>query len=352
MTENLITYYKELHKIPEIGFYEFKTQKYILDKIKLLNCKIHELNPTGLIAFFDYGSKESIAFRCEMDGLEIYEKNDLEYKSTHEGYMHGCGHDGHMAIMLCLAERLQNIRCPRNICLIFQPSEEKYGGALSVIESKILSKYNVKEIYGLHLWPNLKRGVIASRSKTMMASSTEIDITIVGKESHIANKENGIDAIMTSFELLSQINNQELLFNCGKITSIGARNVVCSRVTLECSLRSFYEIKRKSFLKDLNMISLRISQNNKSNIYIDKKRYIPIVKNDLILFEKHRHLIDEVIAPVWQSEDFSFYNNDFKCLYLFLGLGNTSGLHCNDFMFDLSVLEKGLSTFLKIALTP
>lgn len=352
MKDKIIEYYKDLHQIPEPGFKEFKTQKYILDKLKTLNCKIIELEPTGIIAFFDYGSKDSIAFRCEMDALEILERNDFDYKSTHQGYMHACGHDGHMAMILGLALKLDSIKCPKNIVLIFQPSEEKYGGALSIINSKILDTLNVTEIYGIHLWPNIKKGYISSKSKTMMASSTEIDITILGKETHICSKEEGIDAIKVATLILDNLKSDEVLFNCGKIQATGARNIVCGKVLLECSLRSFYEIKRKHFLKDLNTTIINISAITNSNIYVDKKRYIPILKNNLCLFEKHRHLIDEVTSSVYQSEDFSFYGEHYKTLFLFLGIGNDVTLHCSKFLFDLNVLEKGFNTLLKIAVAP
>ena len=352
MREKFIHFYKELHKIPEVGFKEFKTHQYIVDVLKTINCQITELSPTGIIAFFDYGGKDSIAFRAEMDALEIIEKNSFDYISTHMGYMHACGHDGHMAILLAMAMKLNLIKCPRNVVLIFQPSEEKYGGALKVLESNILQKYLVKEIYGLHLWPNLKKGVIASHSKVLMASSTEIDIKIIGKETHIANKTDGIDAIKVAQRLLDNIECEDVVFNCGKISSIGARNIVCGNVSLECSLRTFNELKRKQFLNNLSNISVKIANDTTVNICIDAKRHIPLLKNDLCLFEKHRHLIDEIISPVWQSEDFAFYSLNYRCLFFFLGIGDTPKLHSRDFHFDLTVLQKGLNHFLKIATTP
>lgn len=350
MKEQLIIDYQNLHQIPEEGFREFKTQKYILEQLKSLNCEINELEPTGILAFFNYDTTESIAFRCELDGIMVDEENDLEYKSKHKGLMHACGHDGHMAILLGLARTLSNIKCPRNVCLIFQPSEERYGGAIKVIDSEIYKKMNVKEVYALHLWPNLKSKVVASRGRILMASSTEIDIEIIGKSAHIANKEEGIDAINIASILLERLKNEDgVLFNCGKITSIGARNVICKYVKLECSLRSFYKIRRKSFLTILNNFSKELSREKKAKIIINSNRYIPEVSNNLILFEKHRHLIDEVVAPVLMAEDFSFYGIDSKTLFLFLGIGDSAPLHSGLFKIDEGVLEKGVKTFVAIA---
>lgn len=351
MSETLIKYYKDLHKIPEEGFKEFKTQKYLLDVLSKLNCKIYELEQTGILAFFDYGFTETIAFRSEMDGLNIQEKNKFDYVSVRDGWMHACGHDAHMSILLVLAEYLNQIRCSRNICLIFQPSEEKYGGALKVINSKAYKDLNIKEVYGLHLWPGLKKGYIGSRSKIMMASSTEIDISVIGKSAHIATPTEGIDSIKVSYELLESTINSDVLFNCGKITTEGARNVICSYAFLECSLRTFYKIRRKTFIKKLNQTAVQLANKTNVEIIINANRYIPEVKNDLILFEKYRHLIDEVVSPVYQAEDFSFYGLNAKTLLMFLGVGQTMPLHSSEFEFDLNVLEKGLKVLVCIATT-
>lgn len=350
MKDNLLNDYKELHKIPEEGFKEYKTQEYILNVLQDVNCKIYTLTSTGILAFFDYGSSETIAFRCELDGLPINENNNFDFVSKHNGWMHACGHDGHMAIMLSFARILETIKCPRNVCLIFQPSEEKYGGALEVINSKEFRSLNITEVYGLHLWPGLKKGIIASRGNSLMASSTEIDIHIIGKSVHIADIDKGIDAIKDATKLLINIEKEEdLIFSCGKIITSGARNIICSDVVLECSLRTLYKIKRKKFIKKLNDLAQNISKSTNTKIYILANNYIPEVRNSVLLFEKHRHIIDEVIAPVYQAEDFAFYKEVCKTLFLFLGVGNTSNLHSNDFKFDLDILEKGVKLFVSIA---
>ena len=139
----IIQDYKNVHQIPEEGFKEFKTHKYIKEELGKLDCLIFELKPTGIIAFFNFHHTSTIAFRCELDGLPIDETTNLEYKSIHQGYMHACGHDGHMAILLEFARRIKNIKCKRNICLIFQPSEEKYGGANFIIQSPEFQSLNI-----------------------------------------------------------------------------------------------------------------------------------------------------------------------------------------------------------------
>ena len=117
----LINDFKYLHQIPEESFKEFKTHKYIMDELSKLECMIFELKPTGIIAFFNFNHPETIAFRCELDGLPIIEKTNLLHKSTHEGFMHACGHDGHMAILINFAREIKDIKCKKsNIMFIIK----------------------------------------------------------------------------------------------------------------------------------------------------------------------------------------------------------------------------------------
>lgn len=347
---NLETDYKALHQIPEIGFNEYKTKEYILSRLKKLNCQTFEVGKTGLIAFFNFYATKTIAFRAELDGLSILEENEVEYKSIHEGYMHACGHDGHMSIALSLCDYLNEHKCPNNICVIFQPSEEICGGALEIVNSNNFKQLNIKEIYALHVWPNLKEGLIYSKSGSMLASSTEIDIEIIGKSAHIANYSEGIDSIKIANELLSRLSSSnDIIFNCGKIVTKGSRNSVCSYALLECSLRSFSITKKYFFLEMLTRISKELAKKYSVNIYINSEKYLPVVSNDYGLFVKYSNLINEVTEPFYQAEDFSVYSSFSKTLFFLLGIGKTECLHSSKFIFDTNILKKGLELFINIS---
>ena len=347
----LVEDYKFLHQIPEEGFKEFKTHDFIKKELEKLNCLIFELKPTGIIAFFNFNSKSSIAFRCELDGLSITETTNKEYKSVHKGYMHACGHDAHMAVLLNFAKELDSLNCKKNICLIFQPSEEKYGGAQFIINSPEFKSLNIKEIYGFHLWPGLKKLGIYSKRGVMMAASNEIDIKIIGRSTHIADMKKGVDAIMVASYFLEEIRKLDVVFNCGKINSKGARNIVCGEVELECSLRTLNNSMRKEFLKYLNDLSVKYTNEYNVNIYINSNRFTNSVINSSGLFNKYRFLIEEIISPVYQSEDFSFYNDICESLFFLIGIGDMPMLHTSDFSFDLSVLEKAKKLLQMIAIS-
>ena len=152
---------RELHMIPELGDNEVKTKEYIKNHIqKLSHFEIIEVLDTGLIAVIRNNNSKVIALRADMDGLPIEEVNDVYYKSKHEGLMHACGHDVHMAILLGVANILDEMWDQLNIDvkLIFQPAEETTGGAKRIIKSGILN--DVSAVFGLHVDPHFQVGEV------------------------------------------------------------------------------------------------------------------------------------------------------------------------------------------------
>ena len=155
---------RALHRIPELDRNLPQTMEYLRSALENLNCKVFSPMDCSLCAFFDFGKKDAIAFRADADALPIQEKNKVPYASTHPGVMHACGHDGHMAILLELARRLSEKKdLPHNVLLVFQPAEETTGGAKDLCATGVFRSHKVLAIFGLHLWPQLPEGVIASR---------------------------------------------------------------------------------------------------------------------------------------------------------------------------------------------
>ena len=341
--------YKNLHQIPEEGFKEYKTSQYIYNRLKEYNCDIHTVGETGLIAFFDFKSDKTIGFRAELDGLNIIEETNLVYSSINYGYMHACAHDAHMSILLAMCDYLVNNSVNVNVCFIFQPSEEKYGGALQIINSDAYKKMGISELYALHLWPKLEKGKVFSKPDLLLASSTEIDIMIHSKSAHIANKKNGVCAILVAFKIINRLNDyKEAVFNCGKINSIGARNAVCADVLLECSVRNFSTTKKYFFLNYLYKVCEEIAEEDKVAIKINCENNIPAVLNDYGLFVKNQKFISNIVNPFYQAEDFSNYANTTKTLFFLLGTGDTEDLHSSKFCFDLDLLLIGYNLFISI----
>ena len=148
---------RNLHQIPEIELTTQKTSQYIENVLDLYDCKIDHPIPNSVTAFFDNKKEKTIVFRSDMDALPMEENTDLEFKSTN-GCMHACGHDGHMAMVLEIAKYAKE--SDYNVLLLFQPGEEKPGGAKPIIESGFFKQFNIAAIYGTHIYPELEKGKV------------------------------------------------------------------------------------------------------------------------------------------------------------------------------------------------
>lgn len=365
-------YRQDLHRIPELGYEVYKTQSYILEQLNQYDCEVSEVCGTGVCAFFQ--SKEgngtgkcrdkAIALRSDMDGLPVTEETGAAYCSVHEGAMHACGHDGHMAMLLALAGELDRIihTLPHNVLLIFQPAEETEGGAKDLCATGILSKYGVKRIYGFHLWPMLPKNVVGSRANEFMAKSSELDIIIQGKSAHCANAEQGIDALAIGCEMvkaLYQMVSSELseteyrLLKFGKMTSGTVRNAIAAKTILQGSVRCFHEDTGNFLFRRTEEIAASFEDKYGCKITFVRNDGHPAVINDPQLFEEAKKLLSDYEfhtfeKPFMLAEDFSCYQKEVPGLFLFLGTGTNIPLHSNTFDFDEEVLYTGVEVYLKL----
>ena len=185
LEESVISHRRWLHQYPEIGFDVYGTKDYILKKLNEYGFEeIKILSKTGIkVVIRGKVGKRTLAFRADMDALAIEEKTGLDFASRRKGVMHACGHDGHMAILLGLAEWLSQNKdtLEDNIVLIFQPDEENEGGALPMIKEGLLEDPKVDAIFGLHILPDLPEGMIGTKVGPLMAQTSEVNIEIVGK---------------------------------------------------------------------------------------------------------------------------------------------------------------------------
>lgn len=371
--EHLLKQYRQdLHRIPELGYEEYETKAYILNILSQYPCEITELCGTGICAFFHSNKndskgcaiKDTIAFRSDMDGLPVTEKTRTNYSSIHSGKMHACGHDGHMAMLLALAGKVNEIihTLPHNVLLIFQPSEETSGGAKDICQTGILTKHRVKMIFGIHLWPMLEKHALGSRACEFMVRSSEIDITIKGKSAHCANAEHSVDALSIGCEFLSEIYNmidteipekEYRLLKFGKMTSGTVRNSISDYTLLQGTLRCFNQDTFHYILDRINHIASCYQTQYHCTITISYTEGYPPVINDPSLFLKAKEALNDFKfhtfeKPFMQAEDFSFYQQEVPGLFLFLGTGTNIPLHSNDFDFDEDVLNTGLEAYLKL----
>ena len=353
----IITDRRSLHKIPELELELPKTMEYLKNALEGLKCQLSSPIDSSLCAFFDFGADHSIAFRADCDALPIQENSNCDFASTHPGKMHACGHDGHMAILLELARRLnEKENLPHNVLLVFQPGEERPGGAKPLCDSGILEQHRVKAIFGLHLWPGLEAGKVHSREQELMARASELTVDVYGVSSHIARPDKGIDALIGATAFYSRMVALEKslpkhiyrLLNFGKFHSGTARNALSAHAHMEGSLRTFQDEVFDHLKAGLFTIAADVEAEIgcKICVHLVEDDY-PAVINPSELFHKVYSIAPfEVLdEPSMTAEDFSQYQQRVPGMFFFLGLGDTAPLHACDFNFDESILTKGADFF-------
>ena len=351
---------RALHQIPELDRELPRTMAYLSDALAKLNCVCFSPMNGALCAYFDFGAKDAIAFRSDADALPIQENTRLSFASQHPGQMHACGHDGHMAILLELARRLNEKKTlGYNVLLVFQPAEETTGGAKELCETGIFKKYGVKAIFGLHLWPGLAKGKIFSRRKEMMSRSCEVKVDITGKSAHIAKSDEGIDAMAAGVAFYNRVMAMEAaqppkvfrLLKFGKMESGTVCNAVSDHTRLEGSIRAFQDDVFYSLRAGVVSIGKDVERRTGCTVNIDMNDGYPAVMNPVELYDRVRKLVEfkELDAPSMITEDFSWYQRSLPGLFFFLGLGDTPALHADDFNFNEEVLVKGADFFEALA---
>lgn len=356
----------ELHQIPEIANNEFKTKEYLKQTLSDMGYTPKDILDTGLYVYINNKNQDTIMFRSDIDALPTLEETNLDYSSKHTGYMHACGHDGHMSMLLGLADYLKDKkeRLTKNILLVFQPAEESIGGAERICNTNLLQKHNVTEVYGIHLYPEIEEGIIASKPNEFMASANLIKIEVFGKSSHGAMPELGIDANLILSKLLIDLQSiqtrnvspiDRTLLTFGVIGGGKVRNTISDYAYMEGSLRTFHVDTLNLMITRMKEITkgYEIAYNCKIKIDINTG-YLPVINDEDLFNEWKNHLNDfeihEFDKPLMIAEDFSFYQQIAKGLFYYVGTKNIEkgyiySLHSSKFNFSINALEIGLNTY-------
>jgi amidohydrolase len=361
---------RALHRIPEEGLSEFKTHAYLMRELALL--RPNALNPlcgTGIKCVFrGDGDGRNLAFRADIDALRIQEKTGLPFASQHEGMMHACGHDGHMAALLGLAACVSAIRdtgyLAGNVTLIFQPAEESCGGAARMIAEGALEDPHVDEVYGLHLFPDVPLGYVSCCAGPMMASDYEFDLDITGKDAHVAMPQHGANALdaanalYTRLKALPQLTDptELALFNIGRMEGGEQRNVVPKEANIQCVLRT-YTTESLCDLRDrIDMAVEGTARAYGVVIALKDKVFYPAVDNPREMVSRLEAQVGGRFIPQKRlliAEDFSYYQRERPGLFFFVGTGEAghpTALHADTFDFAPEALGVAVSSFLDILL--
>lgn len=367
LLNEVIKYRRDLHQMPEVGFKEFKTQKYIINTLKSMGYSPNIICETGVYVYIPGIKKECIAFRADIDALAIQEENNCTFSSKHSGFMHACGHDGHTAALLAFAKYLTT-KAEQNysILLIFQPAEEGPGGAKFICETGILEKFHVKEIYSFHLFPDLEEGTISTKAGPFFAQATEFDCKVIGKGGHGGMPQKTNDPLIPFTKIIdsyqSIISRNLSPFNAGvvtvgKISGGTARNIISNSIDFYGTIRAYSQEDTELIIKRMKEIHNGIEIAFDIKVIDEFRILYPPVINDNILYnnflkisQDFNFIQGETLAL---AEDFAFYQEKVPGIFFLLGTRNKeqnfiSPLHSSSFNFDEKVLLEGVKLFVKL----
>ncbi|MGZ2368391.1 amidohydrolase [Ancylomarina sp. YFZ004] len=369
MIRKIIKLRHELHQYPEVSNNEYKTSERIEDFIKtLLPDEIINLSKTGK-AFIFKGKEagKTIVFRAELDALPILEKSSLPYASTNKNVSHVCGHDGHMAILAGLAQKLAN-ETPKygKIVLLFQPAEEVEQGAKDVIEDAAFVAIQPDYIFALHNIPGIKKHNIVIKSGSFSAASKGMTIKLFGKTAHAAEPENGISPANAISRIINQLHllkeNKSLFKDLALLTIIHIQLGEISFGTspgyaeIRITLRSFDNEDMALLTAHSEKIIYEISKAENLECRISYSEEFPasVNNNESLNYveesARQNNLVIETIEhPFKWSEDFGYYSQYYKSCLFGLGSGiSQPPLHNPDYDFPDEIIESGINMFYSI----
>lgn len=359
-----------IHAHPELSFREFNTAAYVSSQLERLGIAFQEgIAGTGIVAVIE-GKKSSgrcLAIRAELDALPITELNEVPYKSQNQGVMHACGHDVHTAILLGLAELMQNMRdqFSGTLKLIFQPGEEMHpGGGSLMMEAGVLDNPRVDAILALHVYPHLPAGMVGFRSGQYMASTDEIHIRIQGKGGHAALPHQTVDPIAIAAEtivalqqVISRRSNpiSPSVLSFGKIAGGTVNNVIPDEVEIAGTLRTMDEQWRGEAHKLIRDVTHNISEAFGARATVDIPKGYPSLYNHPALTQAIEAYAQEYLGKDqvrelslrMTADDFAFYSQQIPGCYFRLGTNtnhtqHTASVHNAHFDIDERALETGL----------
>jgi amidohydrolase len=367
--KEVIAFRRHLHAHPELSYQEFDTAKFIAHKLEQLGLKPQEgIATTGVVTIIEGKNplKKTLALRADIDALPITEANEVEYKSQHVGVMHACGHDVHTASLLGTAKILNETKSEweGTVKLIFQPGEEKNpGGASIMIKEGVLKNPAPASIIGQHVFPLLPVGKIGFREGKYMASSDEIYLKVIGKGGHGAAPELTIDPVVIASHIIIALQQvisrnaspkQPTVLTFGKITAMGATNIIPDEVNIAGTFRALDETWRADGLKKIKKMAESIAEGMGGKCEVDIHKGYPCLENNPVLTKSIRAAAVEYVGEenvvdidlTLGSEDFSYYSQLIPASFYRLGTRNdakgiTSYVHTPTFNIDEDALKIG-----------
>ncbi|ANS76654.1 N-acetyldiaminopimelate deacetylase [Paenibacillus yonginensis] len=341
---------RDLHQIPEPGFEEFKTQRYLLNVLAGLPQERMEIRTwrTGILVKITGTGAEprrKFGYRADMDGLPIEEETGYEFRSTHKGYMHACGHDLHMTIGLGIVTYFAQSEhsISDDLIVIFQPAEEGPGGALPMLESAELADWMPDQIVALHVAPEYPVGTIATRPGILFANTSELFIDLVGTGGHAAYPHKANDMVVAACQLVGQLQTvvarnidplDSAVITVGKIDGGTKQNIIAERARLEGTIRTLSAESMTKIKSRIENLVSGIETGFECRAEIDYGANYRQVYNEAELTREFMGWLEQredvtlfECTEAMTGEDFGYFLAEIPGFMFWLGVDTPYGLH-------------------------
>ena len=371
--DELIAIRRDIHAHPELAFSERRTSDLVAAKLAEFGCEVHRgLAGTGVIGTIRRGNTPAaMGLRADMDALPIRELNDFAHRSTEDGKMHACGHDGHTTMLLGAAKYLAATRnFDGTVHLIFQPAEEGGGGGRVMVEQGLFDKFPCDAVFALHNKPGIPVGQIAARPGPLLAASDRWDIHIHGRGTHAAHPHLGVDPFVIGAEIVLALQTivsrtldplDSAVVSVGFVNGGSAYNVIPDSLHIGGTARSFRPEVRDLIERRLGEIAHGAAALHNARAEVEYRRNYPPTVNHAAETQFAAGVAAEIcgqdnvirnVAPSMGGEDFSFMLNARPGAMLWLGNGPGEDgclLHNARYDFNDEALPIGASFLARLA---
>jgi len=363
---------RDIHREPELGFGTEKTAEKVLAALDGLPLDIQTgVAENGIVATLrGENDGPTVGLRADMDALPITEDTGLPFASRVEGKMHACGHDGHTSMLVGAAHALSGMRERLNgtVKFVFQPAEEREGGGKVMVEEGVVE--GMDSIYALHLWPGLPFGTAATKGGPIMAAADAFEMEVLGSGGHGAMPHLTADTISITAQVITALQTlvsrevdpvEPAVLTIGQVSSGQAFNIIPETAYLGGTVRTLNPDLRRRMPERIEELARGVASGMRGDVNLDYHFSYPVTNNDeeaarralgviRNLFGEEHSL--ELSNPAMGGEDFAFMLEEIPGAYVWLGVGDVSGLHTPRFAFDEEVLPRGAALLTALALEP